>query len=223
MLRGRRVIGIIGRVGIASLCLTMGTVWAAPETSPAMGTIRAECDRFRVTALVGGAPREIVGEGGSARVPAGSYFILASETEFTDKAGRTWRVRNGMVAMPVVVVAGETKELDLGAPLEARLRPRIEGGQLIAEVQLWGPLGDKCDGVVVEGGALPAPRVRILDESSRLLGRPEGGFCCKFTGMVVWPLPAGVTGRLRLVPEITLGPLTVWSEEAATIEVGVGR
>jgi hypothetical protein len=117
------------------------------------------------------------------------------------------------------VRAGQVTEVPLGVPLEARLRLRIEGGKLIAEGEFWGPSGEKCEGVVVDGAALPAPRVRILDADGKVLAQPEGGYCCKFTASIVWPLTAGVAGRLRVVPEIAFGPLPIWSESSPTIDV----
>jgi hypothetical protein len=163
---------------------------------------------------------EVIGEHGMATVPPGTYYLLHSDTEFLDTAGRVWRVRGGMSDAPVVVRARQTTPLALGTPLETRLRVRVEDGRLVAEAQFWGPRGDKCEGVVVEGGVLPAPRVRVLDESGALLARPEGSYCCKFTGSIVWPLPAGLTGRLRILPDIAFGPLGVWSDAPAIVDLG---
>jgi hypothetical protein len=195
---------------------------ASKPAAPPTGTLRAESARFRLTLISGATVREVVGERGVATLPAGSYYLLHSETEFADKAGRVWRVRNGMSDAPVVIRAGRTTTLALGAPLETRLTARVENGKLIAEAQFWGPLGDKCEGVVVEGSAVPAPRVRIVDASGQVLGRAEGSFCCKFTATVAWPLPAGMTGRLRVFPEIGFGPVGVWSEAPAAVEIGEG-
>src|SRR5437867_967825 len=100
----------------------------AAGTAAATGTIRAEGGRFHLTLVAGGAAREVVGEKGSASVPPGTYYLLHSDVEFTDKVGRTWKVRNGMAAAPIVVRAGETTQVTLGAPIEVRLRARIEGG-----------------------------------------------------------------------------------------------
>src|SRR3712207_1524472 len=77
------------------------------ETAPVAGTIRAECARFRLTLLSGGGPREVVGEKGVADLPPGSYFLLSTDTEFTDRVGRVWRVRGGMAEQPVAVRPGQ--------------------------------------------------------------------------------------------------------------------
>src|SRR3954454_14138570 len=87
---------------------------SAQGADAAVGTLRAECDHFRLQVLSGANAREIVGEEGSAAVPAGSYYILHSDTDFTDKVGRVWRVRNGMVEKPFIVRAGQTTKLELG-------------------------------------------------------------------------------------------------------------
>jgi hypothetical protein len=210
----------LGLVALVGLGLLIGAKPSAHSADAAMGTLHAECDHFRLQVLSGTTSREIIGEKGSATVPAGTYYILHSDTDFSDKVGRVWRVRNGMVEKPFVVKAGQTTKLELGSPLEARVRLRLEEGKLVAEHEFWGPLGDRCEGVVVEGGALPAPRVRILDAQGKLLARPEGSYCCKFTGGILWALPADVHGRLQVVPDIPMGPIGVWCAEPGTIEVG---
>lgn len=214
---GRAVAGLLG---LLILCLWGSMRSTAIGAEEVTGTVRVDCDHFRIQVISGSTSREIIGEKGSAAVPPGTYYILHSDTDFGDKVGRVWRVRNGMVEKPFVVRAGQTTKLGLGTPLEARVRLRMEEGKLIAEHELWGPLGDRCEGVVVEGGTLPAPRVRILDTAGKLLARPEGSYCCKFTGSVIWPVPGDVHGRLQVIPDIPMGPIGVWCETPGSIELG---
>jgi hypothetical protein len=214
-----RVLAILG------LVLLVGSASAAQAPAPsgaasAMGTIRADCERFELTLVSGRKPaREVTGVKGSAAVPAGTYYVLHSEAEFTDKVGRVWRVRNGMVGAPIEVHAGQTTQVALGAPLEVRLEARVESGSVIVKAEFWGPMNERSEGIAVEGGSLSAFRVRILDAGGKVVARPEGGYCCKFTGSVVWPIPAGVTGPLRVVSEVAFGPVPVWSESSPTVEL----
>jgi hypothetical protein len=221
----RRVTGraVVGLAGLIAVCLWGSTRPRAIGADAPTGTVRVECNHFRLQVISGTTSREIIGEKGSAAVPVGTYYILHSDTDFADKVGRVWRVRNGMAEKPFVVRAGQTTQLGLGGPLEARVRLRLEEGKLIAEHELWGPLGDRCEGVVVEGGALPAPRVRILDAAGKLLARPEGSYCCKFTGSVIWPVPGDVHGRLQVIPDIPMGPIGVWCEAPGTIDLESGK
>jgi peroxiredoxin len=66
----------------------------------------------------------------------------------------------------------------------------------------------------VDGAAPTPPVVRIFDAKGRAVGRTRFAKKCGGTCHASWPIPKGLVGRFRAVPQPQLGPLR--------LDVGVG-
>lgn len=186
----------------------------ASDASAAEGTIRVPYPRFGLllmpVAEPGQEPRDEgwqEGEEGVTRLPAGRYHLMAWRVETTDKNGRRWRARGNAWPEPITVPAGGVVELPLGAPLQAQLQAVEANGAMHFHLEYAGTRGERCSGILVDGEAPAPPVVRIYDAKGTVIGRTRFKEKCGGTCHAAWPIPNGLVGRFRAVPEPRLGPL----------------
>jgi peroxiredoxin len=207
---------------LASALLALSGGWA-PAEQPApgapdagRGTLRARYPEFSLLVTDAGAGSKssagverVQGRDGAAQVGAGSYYVLDWRVNTRDAAGRKWEAAGNAWPNPIVVPAGGSVAIPVATPVRACLQGMENNGQYHFHLEYTGPFGERCRGITVDGGPPPPPTIRILDTSGRVVGRAQFGTKCGGTCHAAWPIPAGLTGHFRAVPEPKLGPIPV--------------
>jgi cytochrome c biogenesis protein CcmG/thiol:disulfide interchange protein DsbE len=86
-----------------------------------------------------------------------------------------------------------------------------------------GSRGERCRGVTVDGEAPAPPVVRIFDARGQVIGRTRFEKKCGGTCHAAWPIPAGLAGRFRAVPEPQLGPMRLDTGGGITFDLQASR
>jgi hypothetical protein len=153
------------------------------EVKPKTGTL--DCGGADVSlVLVSEMGMHALGGGdGKWVLPEGEYITRSLTLAKSDRAGEKWMLSDlsafGMLRR-VAVRAGETVTLKVGPPLTLKVEA-VSGGpaQVLASLCLEGAAGERYSvGLEKAGGAsLPAPKVKVLDESGKVLaeGNSEYG------------------------------------------------
>jgi len=212
----------------AALGLPASAQATAPQ--PAMGTIRVPYPEFGLLLMPVTAPgaeaadeERVEGKDGVARVPAGRYHLMQWRVETVDRAGRRWQARGTAWPEPIEVPAGGTLELPLAAPLRAHLQGVESNAVMHFHLEYAGPKGERCRGVTVDGEAPTPPVVRIFDSQGRVVGRTRFAKKCGGTCHAAWPIPEGLAGRFRAVPEPQLGPMRLEVGGGITFDLQASR
>jgi hypothetical protein len=152
------------------------------DFKPKMGAINVGASNLRLVLLSDMGLTTLTGSGGKWQLPEGTYRLAYVSLGLVDAKGVKWMTPSPDVDQiePFRVRAGETLAMKIGPPLAPAAKPdSAQSGQILINLFLVGQAGErysvgleKADGV-----RLPAPKVKILDGSGKVLaeGKAEYG------------------------------------------------
>jgi hypothetical protein len=152
------------------------------DFEPKMGAIDVGASNLMLVLLSDMGLTTLTGSGGRWQLPEGTYRLASVSLSQVDLKGVKWMATNPDVDKiePFRVRAGETLAMKIGPPLAPAATPdSAQSGLILINLFLVGQAGErysvglqKADGV-----RLPAPKVKILDGSGKVLaeGKAEYG------------------------------------------------
>jgi hypothetical protein len=187
---------------------------SAGETKPATGTLKMPYEKFGVSLVTidGRTMREYEGQGGSAAIPTGNYWVTSWWVHLRDAAGIRWVACGGPQGQPHMAIgirAGKTTELHLATPLATQLTVEQVDGQFSFLLQFRGTVGDRCHRVYKDLDNPPVPRLRIVDAEGAEVTVLEFKYGCAFFCLRQWEAPKDVKWPLRGILQVDFGPFPV--------------
>lgn len=145
------------------------------EFEPKMGAIDVGASNLTLVLLSDMGLTTLTGSGGKWQLPEGTYRLAYMSLSQADAKGVKWMTTTPDVDKiePFRLRAGETLAMKIGPPLTPAAKPDLaQSGQILINLFLVGQAGErysvgglrKADGV-----RLPPPKVKILDESGKVL------------------------------------------------------
>ena len=125
----------------------------------------------------------LTGSGGKWQLPEGTYRLASVSLSQADAKGVKWMPTTSPDVdkiEPFRVRAGETLAMKIGPPLAPAAKPdSAQSGLILINLFLVGQAGEQYSVGIqkADGVRLPAPKVKILDESGKVLaeGNSEYG------------------------------------------------
>jgi hypothetical protein len=154
---------------------TTGESVRLTKTEPQFGTLDTGCPYLDLSVLGDGGFHRLSGSGGKWSLPAGAYRAVGFALTRTDADGVEWTLReySGNVGRlgSFEIRPGEATALRAGTPLTSRLTvTRTNKGSVYMTFQPVGQAGERYEAYArKDARGEPAPGVRILDESGKVL------------------------------------------------------
>jgi peroxiredoxin len=204
---------------VALLLWTLATavtlLGATPAPRPApVGTIRASVPEFTLRLLGDRGPMEVHGKGGVARVAPGRYWVLGWKAGLKDEQGRLWTASvaqfgSAETSQLITVTANKPAGVQTAPPLKASLTADAVGNRVNFRLHFFGPGGEPCQEVKVDGALPPKPWLTIRDASGQQTARMEFDYGCSFFCSTLWRAPQTLKGSYTVSVEFDFGPMRV--------------
>jgi len=153
------------------------------DFKPKMGAIDVGASNLTLVLLSDMGLTTLTGSGGKWQLPEGTYRLASVSLSQADAKGVKWMPTTSPDVdkiEPFRVRAGETLAMKIGPPLAPAAKPdSAQSGLILINLFLVGQAGEQYSVGIqkADGVRLPAPKVKILDESGKVLaeGNSEYG------------------------------------------------
>jgi len=163
-------------LSVISLVLLVLAVAAFAAEAPKTGAIKITGENVDLQIQTPGGVRTISAKDGEVQFPVGSYEPVAIRLAVTELVGEEGAKKNvswiltGKGLSAVIVSEGQTTELKAGAPLVVKADVQAAKDTVNIGCQILGAGGESyAPGAMKDGVAQPAPGVKILDSSGKVL------------------------------------------------------
>lgn len=151
-----------------------GSAIEVEKAQPPMGTLCVGCVGAELLLWSENGAHRLSGTEGTWQLPAGKYSTQMVRLNRTDEAGAKWTLtgvygNSGKMGV-LEVVAGQIVSIKMGPPLTAKTDVQVVPGEADVRLMILGQAGEEYGAAIMKGDEQqPAPAVRILSESGRVL------------------------------------------------------
>lgn len=189
-------------------------IGATAVPPPVMGTIKASVPEFTLRLLGDRGMVEVQGQAGAADVATGPYWVLGWSIGLKDAQGRHWTAAAGpsgdvSSAQRVTVRREAPVSVRLAPPVRVQLTADAVGNRVNFRLHFFGPGGEACQEVKVDGVLPPKPWLTIRDSAGKLVERMEFNYGCTFFCSQLWRAPKELKGDYTVSVACDFGPITV--------------
>jgi len=151
-----------------------GSAVEIEKAEPRMGTLDVGQVGAELLLWSENGAHRLSGADGKWQLAAGKYSAKVAWLSRTDGTGAKWTLRGDCSDSEKLgmfeVLAGQTLSIKMGPPLTAKTEVQTEPGQAYVRLMILGQAGEEYSAAVMKGDKeQPAPELRILSESGRVL------------------------------------------------------
>jgi peroxiredoxin len=157
-------------------------------------------------------------------VAVGEYWVLGWSIGVKDAQGRQWTASAASfgdvsTAQRVAVRGGQAVGVRLAPPVTVRLTADAVGNRVNFRLHFFGPGGEACHEVKVDGVLPPKPWLTIRDSAGKLVERMEFNYGCTFFCSQLWRAPKELKGDYTVGVACDFGPIAVETPAAVAFRL----